>query len=63
MKQNSVSLLPELSKKSGVGVHYTNHSLRATAITRMFNCGIPEKVIVETSGDLKRLWNAAGDKI
>ena len=44
------NILPELPEKSGVGVHYTNHSLRATAITRMFNCGIPEKVIAETSG-------------
>ncbi len=44
------NILPELSEKSGVGVHYTNHSLRATAITRMFNSGIPEKVIAETSG-------------
>ena len=43
-------ILPELSEKSGVGVHYTNHSLRATAITRMFNCGVPEKVIAENSG-------------
>ena len=44
------SILSELSEKSGVGVHYTNHSLRATAITRMFNCGVPEKVIAENSG-------------
>jgi len=29
---------------------YTNHSLRATAITRMFNGSIPEKVIAEKSG-------------
>ena len=43
-------ILPELSEKSGIGVHYTNHSLRATAITRMFNCGVPEKVIAENSG-------------
>jgi hypothetical protein len=43
-------VLPELSEKSGVGVHYTNHSLRATAITRMFNSGVPEKVIAENSG-------------
>ena len=27
------SILSELSEKSGVGVHYTNHSLRATAKT------------------------------
>ena len=44
------NMLPELSEKSGIGVRYTNHSLRATAITRMFNEGIPEKVIAETSG-------------
>ena len=43
-------MLPELSRKCGVGVRYTNHSLRATAITRMFNSGLPEKVIAETSG-------------
>ena len=42
--------IPELSAKSGIGVHYTNHSLRATAITRMFNAGIPEKIIAENSG-------------
>ena len=43
-------MLPDLSEKSGVEMRYTNHSLRATAITRMFNNGIPEKVIAETSG-------------
>ena len=31
-------------------VHYTNHSLRANAITQMFNFGIPQKVIAENSG-------------
>ena len=44
------NILPDLSRQSGVGVHYTNHSLRATSITRMFNSGLPEKVIAETSG-------------
>ena len=44
------NVLPSLSKESGIGVHYTNHSLRATAITRMFNCGVEEKIIAETSG-------------
>ena len=43
-------IISELSEKSGVGVHYTNHSLRAIAITRMFNSGVPEKVIAENSG-------------
>ena len=31
-------------------MRYTNHSLRATAITRMFTSGIEEKIIAETSG-------------
>ena len=44
------NMLPELSNKSGLGVRYTNHSLRATAITRMFHSGLPEKIIAETSG-------------
>ena len=44
------NILPELSQKSGCGVRYTNHSLRATAITHMFNSGVPEKVIAENSG-------------
>ena len=43
------NILPELSEKADIGVHYTNHSLRATAITCMFNCGVPKKVIAENS--------------
>lgn len=43
-------ILPELAEKSDVTVHYTNHSLRLTAITHVFNCGVPEKVIAENSG-------------
>ncbi|XP_011408773.1 PREDICTED: uncharacterized protein KIAA1958-like [Amphimedon queenslandica] len=36
---------------SGAGlVGYTNHCLRATAMTRMFNSGVPEKVIADKSG-------------
>ena len=54
---------------SDVGVHYTNLSFRTTAITRMFNCGIPEKVIAENSRHRstkalqclwKDLWEVAG---
>ena len=39
------NVLPSLSKESGIRVHYTNHSLRATAITRMFNSGVEAKII------------------
>ena len=40
------NILSELSEKAGLETHYT---IRTTAITRMFNSGIPEKVIAETS--------------
>ena len=39
-----------MSRQSECCVHYTNHSLCATAITRMFNSGVPEKNIAENSG-------------
>ena len=35
---------------TGIECEYTNHSLRATAITRMFNAKVPEKIIAEKSG-------------
>ena len=42
--------MPDIAAESGLGVHYTNHSLRATAVTRMYNTGVPEKLIAEKSG-------------
>jgi hypothetical protein len=42
--------MPDLSKEAGLSVHYTNHSLRVTAITRMYEGGIPENLISEKSG-------------
>ena len=39
-----------MSKVAGTEVRYTNHSLRATAMTRMYNRGVPEKLIAEKSG-------------
>ena len=43
-------IVPDICKKSGCGAKYSNHSLRVTAITRMFNSGVSEKKIAETSG-------------
>ncbi len=43
-------MLLKLSLESGCGVKCTNHSLRATATTRMFSKGVPEKVIAEKTG-------------
>ena len=44
------TFLPEISAESGLPVHYTNHALRATAVTRMCNTGVPESLIAEKSG-------------
>jgi len=35
---------------TGIDCDYTNHSLRATSITRMFTSQVPEKIIAEKSG-------------
>ena len=37
-------------RRGRLDVRYTNHSLRATAVTRMYAKGVPEKLIAETSG-------------
>lgn len=48
---NSIKqFLPSICDACGFGRKYTNHSLRATAITRMFEGKIPEKVIADKSG-------------
>ena len=43
-------ILSVISSTSGVTTRYTNHCLRATAMTRMFNQGVPEKIIADKSG-------------
>ena len=44
------SILPDLSKDTGLDVCYTNHSLLVTAVTWMFGRGVPEKIIAQKSG-------------
>ena len=38
-----------ITSKAGLS-GFTNHCLRATAMTRMYNSGVPEKVIADKSG-------------
>ena len=45
------NIVPDICKKPDCGTKYTNHSLRATAITCMFNSSLSEKVMAETSGN------------
>ena len=48
---NSIKqFLPRICDACGLGQKYTNHSLRATAITRMFEGKIPEKMIADKYG-------------
>ena len=43
-------MMPNITERANVPVRYTNHSLRATAATRMFASGVPEKVVSEVTG-------------
>ena len=45
--------LKEISKEGGISAeNKSNHSLRSTAITRMYENKVPEKIIMERSGHL-----------
>ena len=49
--RNRISqLMKTICSVSGVQNKYTNHSLRATGATRLFQSGTPENVIMERSG-------------
>lgn len=39
-----------IMKKAGYQGHFTNHSLRATCATRLYNRSVPEQLIQETTG-------------
>ena len=47
---NLKKILPSISAVSMCSTNYTNHSLRATFVTRMFAASVPEKLIAEKSG-------------
>ena len=44
------SFVPQICGVAGFPKRYTNYSLRATGITRMFSAAVPEKIIAEESG-------------
>lgn len=48
---NTLSMVVKrLCHAAGLGGHRTNHSLRASAATRLYNCQFDEQVIAETTG-------------
>jgi len=46
---NLKRIIPIVSTKAMCSAQYTNHSLRATSVTRMFSASVPEKLIAEKS--------------
>ena len=42
--------IPRLFKAAGISGHFTNHSLRATSATRMFDAGLDEQLIMSRTG-------------
>lgn len=44
------STIKRLCKEAGFEEHFTNHSLRATAATRLFQADVDEQLICETTG-------------
>ena len=43
-------MLKKMCTQANIPGNKTNHSLRATAATEMFRCGVPEKIIQERKG-------------
>ena len=43
-------IIAKIFSGTGIDCDYTNHSLKATLITRMFTSQVPEKIIAEKSG-------------
>ena len=45
------SMVKRLCEQAGISGYRTNHSLRATAATRMYGMGIDEQLICEKTGE------------
>ena len=51
MGHNTLQLVvPELFRAAGIDGHFTNHSLRATAATSLYQHGVDEQLIMERTG-------------
>ena len=47
-------IVPELMKAAGISGYFTNHSLRASAATRLFEGGVDEQLIMSQTGHVSR---------
>ena len=60
------STVREICKEAGLEGHFTNHSLRATCASRMYDQHIPEQMIKEVTGhksDCVRLYKRTSDQL
>ena len=44
------TMMAKVSELAGLSVKYMNHSLRVTSASRMFQSGVPEKIVAEVTG-------------
>ena len=51
-KNTLAKMVKEMCVDAGIGGNKTNHSLRATGATELYQAGVPEKVIQERTGHL-----------
>ena len=60
-------VVKRLCESAGLQGHYTNHSLRATAATRLFEAGIDEQLIMQRTGHSTtagvRSYKRVGEKL
>ena len=59
------STISKLCRQAGFDGFFTNHSLRATAATRLYNAGVDEQLIAEKTGhrsDAIRTYKRTSDE-
>ena len=65
-KNKVANVVKEICKIAGIEGRFTNHSLRATSASRMYNSYVPEQVIKEVTGhrsDCVRVYKKTSDEI
>ena len=60
------STVKDICKKGGIDGNFTNHSLRATCASRLFDQNVPEQIIKEITGhrsDCVRVYKRTADHL
>ena len=65
-KNKIANNVKEICSKSGIEGNFTNHSLRSTSASRMYQCNVPEQVIKEVTShwsDCIRVYKHTSDEL